>query len=109
MRRIAVLTLLAAACAPVREEVEVDWTFAGKACDAAGVATIQVAIAGEALNPDQFTCAQASLGVDLGSYLVGDYQLTISGFDTSGTLVYQSTETLQVRRGQHTFTVDVLQ
>jgi hypothetical protein len=109
VRRILLLTaLFAAACAPARGDVEVDWTFGGKACDAAGVATIQVDIAGEVLTPNQFTCAQASLGADLGTYLVGNYSITISGFDANNTTVYQTTQTLQVRGGgKQTFTIDV--
>ena len=111
MRRIFSLMListLAAACGPVREDVEVDWTFGGKACDAAGVATIHVDIAGEVLSPNEFTCAEASLGADLGTYLTGDYQITISGYDAGGALAYQTTQSLQVRRGgQNTFQIDV--
>src|SRR6185312_5874750 len=107
MRRIFCLMVIgsvAAACGPVREEVEVDWTFGGQACDAAGVATINVAIAGEVLSPDTFTCAQASLGADLGAYLTGDYQVTVSGYDASGNLTYQTMQTVSVRRGgQNTF------
>lgn len=111
MRRIPLLMLiLAAACEPLREEVVVNWTFGGKSCDAAGVATIQVDIAGEALSPNSFSCAAASQGADLGSYLTGDYQLTVSGLDAAGALAYQSTSTLQVRRGgTNSFTVDVTQ
>lgn len=112
MRSILIATLLfaAAACGLGRGDVEVDWTFGGKACDAAGVATIQVDIAGEVLTPNQFTCAQASLGADLGTYLVGDYQITISGFDAGGALAYQTIQTIQVRRGgKQTFPIDVPQ
>src|SRR5260370_32263649 len=96
----------AAACGPGREDVEVDWTFGGKACDAAGVATIQVDIAGEVLTPNQFTCAEASLGADLGTYLIADYQLTVSGLDAAGAILYQITQTLPVRAGKNVFKVD---
>src|SRR5437764_4273499 len=110
MRRISLLMLatsLAVACGPLREDVEVDWTFAGRACDAQGVATIRVDIAGEVLSPNQFTCAEASLGAELGTYLTGDYQVTVSGYDTQGTLIYQGTQTIQVRRGgKNVFAVD---
>ncbi|HUJ26806.1 MAG TPA: hypothetical protein VLW85_12355 [Myxococcales bacterium] len=114
MRRIPLLMLiLAAACEPIREEVVVNWTFGGKACDAAGVATITVDIAGEVLTPDSFTCTgpgNASQGVDLGAYLTGDYQITISGYDSGNNLEYQVTETLQVRRGgTNSFDIDVPQ
>jgi hypothetical protein len=113
MRRIfslLIISSLAVACGPLREDVEVDWTFAGRACDAAGVATIRVDIDGEVLSPNTFTCAEASLGADLGTYLTGDYTVTISGYDGQGTLTYQTTTTLQVRRGgKNTFNVDVAQ
>jgi hypothetical protein len=109
VRRILLLTaLFAAACAPAREDVEVDWTFGGKACDAAGVATIQVDIAGEVLTPDHFSCHDASFGADLGTYLVGNYSITITGLDANNTIIYQTTQTIQVRGGgKQTFTIDV--
>jgi hypothetical protein len=109
LRRIALLTaaIAAAACSPAREDVEVDWTFAGQTCAVAGVATIYMDIAGERLNPDHYTCAEAPVGVGLGTFLVGDYQLTISGYDRSGALAYQTTQVLQVRHGQSAFAVDV--
>jgi hypothetical protein len=109
MRRILMLPLFAAAaCAPGRSEVEVDWTFEGVSCAEAGVATIQVDITHEVLSPNQFTCAQASLGAHLGTYLLGDYEITVSGFDSTGALTHQETRTLPVRGGaKNTFVIDV--
>jgi hypothetical protein len=110
MRRILMLPLVAAAmaCAPSRSEVVVYWTFGGFSCADAAVATIRVDIAGETLTPDQFTCAQAGQGASLGTYLDGNYQLTVSGFDSGAALAYQSTQTLAVRGGRdNTFTIDV--
>lgn len=109
MRSITLLAaaILAAACAPARQDVEVDWTFAGKPCDAAGVATIRMSMPGESLSPDQYTCVQAPFGVSLGSFLVGDYTLTISGYNASGVLAYQTTQVLQVRQGSSAFALDV--
>ena len=110
MRSIPLLTaaiLAAAACSPAREDVEVDWTFAGQPCDAAGVATIHMSMPGEVLSPDQYTCARAPVGVGLGSFLVGDYTLTISGYDASNALAYQTTQVLQVRQGRSAFAIDV--
>ncbi|HZR11340.1 MAG TPA: hypothetical protein VFA79_22330 [Myxococcales bacterium] len=110
MRRILILPLVAAAvaCAPSRSEVVVYWTFGGLSCADAGVATIRVDIAHEVLTPNQFTCAQASQGASLGTYLNGDYQLTVSGLDANGTLAYQSSQTLSVRSGKdNTFPIDV--
>jgi hypothetical protein len=112
MRRILILPLVAAAlaCPPPRSEVVVYWTFNGVSCADAGVATIQVDIAGEVLTPNQFTCAQAGQGASLGSYLHGSYQLTVSGFDANAVLTYQVTQTLPVRGGaDNTFAVDVPQ
>ncbi|HTO98036.1 MAG TPA: hypothetical protein VMK66_13395 [Myxococcales bacterium] len=109
MRRILVLSLLgAAACSPTRSELVVYWTFGGSSCSDAGVTTIAVDIAGEVLTPNQFSCKEASQGASLGFYLDGDYQLTVSGYDASGDLAYQSTQTLTVRGGtDNTFSVDV--
>jgi len=112
MRRILMLSLLAAAaaCGPSRAKVVVIWTFGGLSCADAGVATIQFDIAGEVLTPNQFTCAQAQGGADLGNYLLGRYELTVSGFDANGTLTHQVTQTLDVRRGgENDFNVDVPQ
>src|SRR5512140_496526 len=100
MRRLLILGMLslaAAACGPSRAEVEVDWTFGGLSCADAGVERIDFSIAGEVLSPDSFTCVQAPVGAGLGSFLNGNYQLTVSGFDSAGNLVYQTTQTIQVR------------
>lgn len=113
MRRLlmlGMLSLAAAACGPSRAEVEVDWTFGGLSCVDAGVETIQFSIAGEVLSPDHFTCAQATVGAGLGSFLNGNYQLTVSGFDVAGNLLYQSTQTIQVRGTRlNKFPIDVTQ
>ncbi len=100
MRRLLLIAALAAAsCGPTYEDVEVDWTFGGQSCAAAGVATIQIGIAGEVLTPDRYTCAEAGKGVALGSFLSGPYQLTVSGFSASGGVLYQTTQQIIVRRG----------
>lgn len=111
MRRILMLSLVAAAaCGPSRSEVEVDWTFGGRSCTDAGVATIQVDIAGEVLTPNQFTCAEASLGANLGTYVAGTYQITITGYDANGVITYQVSQPLPVRGGgKETFAIDVTQ
>lgn len=102
MRRMVVLTLAAAATAPscggpTRSDVVVDWTFGGLSCADAGVTEIHMAIPNEVLSPDHFTCQEAAVGVDLGSFLLGDYQLTITGFDGAGTQTHQTVQTLRVR------------
>src|SRR5438552_7684516 len=108
MRRLFVLAMIAAACGGrPAEEVFVNWTFGGQPCDAAGVATIQFDLAGVALTPNQYTCQAAGQGLDLGAYLPGDYQLTVTGLDASNAITHQVTQTLQVRRGKSTFDVDV--
>src|SRR5437763_2767990 len=86
LRRIFLLTslLAAAACGPGRTDLEVHWTFGGQPCDLAGVASMQVDVAGEVLQPNVFNCTgpeSASLGADLGTYLNGPYQVTVTGFD----------------------------
>jgi len=109
MRHILILSLVAAAaCGPSQSEVEVDWTFAGASCDQAGVAFIRVDIANETLSPNQFSCAEASLGADLGTYLSGDYQITVTGMAPDGSITHQATQTIQVRGGhRNLFTIDV--
>src|ERR1700738_5491629 len=83
----AVLRLAAACGGPVRERLAVDLPFAGQTCAAAGVARVQVAIAGEILNPDTFQCIQAAgrplVGVDLGRFLGGTYSLQVDAFDAA--------------------------
>ncbi len=101
MRRLMLTAVLfaAAACVPYNrwEDVEVDWTFGGKSCADAGVASIQVDIAGEILTPNKFTCQEASLGADLGQFLTGPYSMTVTGFDSSDNVVFQTTQVIQVR------------
>src|SRR6267143_7052683 len=112
MRRMLIPSLAAAAACggPSRSDLIIDWTFEGKPCADVGVADIQFAIANEVLSPDHFTCEQAAAGVDLGSFLVGDYQLTITGSDAVGTPTHQVVQTLQVRGrsgGRDEIAVDV--
>src|SRR5215468_8783321 len=98
MRQLLLLSLViaVAACGPGRSDVEVDWTFEGLSCSDARVATIQVDVAGEVLSPNQFTCAEASLGADLGTYIAGTYQVTITGFDAFGAVTHQIIQSIVV-------------
>jgi hypothetical protein len=111
MRRILMLSLIAAAaaaCAPSSGELVVDWTFGGLTCADAGVATINMDVAGEVLSPDHFSCAQAPVGVSLGVYDAGDYQVTITGLDATGVVTHQITQTLRVVGGRNNeFALDV--
>jgi hypothetical protein len=107
MRRLALLAVLAAACAPGRAGLTVYWTFDGLSCTDAGVAVIQVAIDGEKLTPDRFSCADAKAGADLGSYLIGPYNLTVIGYDLSGVALYQAAQQIRVVRGGTTVNIDV--
>src|SRR2546430_7985800 len=103
MRRLLLSSLVlaaAAACGPGSSDVEVDWTFEGISCADAQVATIQVDIAGEVLQPNQFSCADAGLGADLGTYFAGTYQITITGLDALGTVTHQIMQSLVVRSGR---------
>ena len=104
MRRLliaAALATAAAACGPTRGVVplEVDWTFGGTDCLSAGVSKIQIDIDGETLTPNQFTCAEAGQGADLGEFLSGVYTTTVTGFDAGDNIVYQSTRSIGVRPG----------
>jgi hypothetical protein len=109
MRQILLLSLVAAAaCGPGRSELVVDWTFESKPCSEVGVATIRVDVANEVLSRNEFTCQEAGLGVDLGSYLSGHYQITVTGFDALGAVTHQTIVTLAVGGGgQSTYTIDV--
>src|SRR5690348_481515 len=109
---LAFLAGLASACGdPARGNLEVNWTFDGKTCAAAGVHTVQVDIAHEVLSPNQFACDQGggtvAGGANLGNYLVGRYTLTISGLDVDGTVLYQTTQDVSVQRGDNVLDVDV--
>jgi hypothetical protein len=109
MRRILMLSLIAAAaCGPSSGKLLVDWSFEGLSCAEAGVATIQMDVAGEILSPDHFSCVEAPQGVDLGVYDAGNYQLTITGTDANGVVTHQVTQTLRVNGGRtNQYAVDV--
>ncbi len=113
---LAALALAASAlgtggCQPSRKSVELDWTFAGQTCAAAGVATIQVDIAGEILTPNRFACQDAqghvTTGANLGSYLTGVYNITVQGFDTSGNEIFGSSQNFTVSTAHNVFSIDV--
>lgn len=106
---VAVIAAAAAACGPVREDLEVDWTFGGKDCAAAGVNTVQVDIQGELLDPNQFACVagnQVNTGAYLGRFLTGHYTLTLQGFDSTGALAYKTTQDIVVGRASTQVPVD---
>jgi hypothetical protein len=107
---VAGLLLTAGACAPTRADLTLNWTFAGQTCQQAGVTTIQVDIQGEALSPNQFACANGNntinTGAYLGRYLVGNYNLTLSGLDGQGGVLYQAVSTVAVRGGGSTVALD---
>jgi len=96
---------------PARGHLQVNWTFAGNSCLAAGVHTIQVDIAHELLSPNQFSCDLGSSGIaggaDLGTYLVGQYTLSISGLDANGVVLYQTQQVVSVQRGDNVLPIDV--
>jgi hypothetical protein len=83
--------------------VQVYWTFAGQNCQQAGVNVIQIDVANEVLNPNRYFCIDpnnASLmrtGADLGPFLFGTYDLTLTGFDANGAILYQASQTFTVR------------
>ncbi len=102
---ILVLSLATIACEPQRRELVINWTFAGgKTCADVSVATIEVDIAGEVLNPNQFACTENAVlvtGVDLGRFLVGEYDVQITGFDKSSNPTYQLAQTIRVSSAQN--------
>lgn len=97
------LALLAfAACAPSRPPVELDWTFAGKNCQQAGVATIQVDVLNEVLTPNTFSCTgggSVTTGASLGHYLTGVYTVTVTGYDAGNNVAYRGTQDFRVSGG----------
>ena len=107
----AALALAATACGPRYEDVEVDWTFAGQTCAAAGLSSIEADIAGQTLVPNQWNCRDSSgritTGASLGQYAAGDYQLTLFGLDAQSNIIHEITTTLSVRPGRNVFTIDV--
>ncbi len=104
--------LAAAACAPSRANLTLNWTFAGQTCAQAGVATIQVDIQGEVLSPGQFACSNAdksiNTGAHLGSYVLGNYNLTLTGLDGQGAVLYQATAVEPVRGGGSVVALDAV-
>jgi len=102
MRRLLVAaTLAVAACGPSRGWVplEIDWTFGTRDCLSAGVAKIRIDIDGETLTPNQFSCTEAGQGAELGQFLAGPYNTTVTGYDSGDNIVFQSTRTVAVRSG----------
>jgi hypothetical protein len=96
---------------PARGNLEVNWTFAGNSCLAAGVHTIQVDIAHELLTPNQFSCdlggGTIAGGANLGTYLAGQYTITISGLDNDGVVLYQTRQDIAIQRGDNVLQIDV--
>ena len=101
MLGLAVLSV--AACGdPRRGDVQVFWTFAGQNCQQAGVNVIQIDVANEVLHPNRYFCIDpnnASLmrtGADLGPFLFGTYDLTVTGFDVDGATIFQASQSFTV-------------
>ena len=100
----AALLALAACGAPQRADLTLDWTFdGGRTCAQAGVAIIQVDVEGEILNPNRFACQAGSgtvnTGAYLGSFLLGTYNVTVSGLDGASNVVYRASKSVQVKVG----------
>ncbi len=108
---LAALALVAAACEPARRDVQINWTFGGQNCSQAGVATIEIDIGGQYLDPGQFACTDnagnVTTGVDLGRFLTGAYDMAVVGYDASGNIVYETEQTLYVREDQSPNVVSV--
>ncbi|HXL19379.1 MAG TPA: hypothetical protein VN961_17830 [Streptosporangiaceae bacterium] len=101
---MAVLAALAAAgCGdPRRGDVQVFWTFSGQTCQQAGVHTVQLDVADELLSPNQFSCTdpnngRLNVGADLGPFLHGSYDLTVTALDSDGFTRFQSSQTFTVQ------------
>ena len=103
---LATGSLLLTACEPQRHAVEIDYTFGGQDCAAAGVATIQIDVEGEILSPNQYRCADANKGVAIGRYLNGVYSVTVTGFDSGGNVTFQGTRAIDVTSRDNVFLID---
>src|SRR5437899_13102829 len=82
---------------PRRGDVQVFWTFSGKTCQQAGVDVIELDVANELLTPNRFSCIDAKdgslrIGADLGPFLLGSYDLTVTGLDTDGLTRFQTSQ-----------------
>src|SRR5712691_10260680 len=103
MAGLAALAALSSGCGdPRRADVQVFWTFAGQTCQQAGVDVVQVDIANELLTPNRFFCTDPTdgslrVGVDLGAFLLGTYDLTLTGFDAGGAILYRSSRQFTVQ------------
>jgi len=110
---LAAVAALGSGCGdPARGTIRVNWTFGGQSCLAAGVHTIQIDIAHELLNPNQFSCdlgggAIAGGAAPDGAFLAGTYTLTISGLDANGAILYQTQQDITVQRGDNVYQIDV--
>src|SRR5438128_5032349 len=112
MAGLAAAAVFGSGCGdPARGNLEVNWTFAGNSCLAAGVQTIQVDIAHELLTPNQFSCqlggGTIAGGANLGTYLAGQYSLTISGLGADGAVLYQTQQDIAIHRGDNVLDIDV--
>ena len=101
---LGAVALAVVACGgPSRGDVQVFWTFAGQNCQQAGVNFIQIDVANEVLTPNRYFCIDpnnASLmrtGADLGPFLFGTYDLTLTGFDVDGRILFQASQSFTVR------------
>jgi hypothetical protein len=109
---VVCLALAAGGCAdPVRAPLDVNWSFGGLDCDQVGVATIHLQMDRELLNPSDYSCLDSrgnvTTGAHLGSFLLGDYNLTVIGLDASGTEILRGTRTAHVARGTNLVEVDI--
>lgn len=106
--------VLAACGAPQRSDLTLDWTFDnGLNCAQAGAATIQVDVEGEVLTPNRFACQAAAggavnTGAYLGSYLLGTYNVTVSGLDSAGSAFYLGTRAITVKPGGTRESIDAV-
>ncbi|MFL5406732.1 MAG: hypothetical protein ACJ79O_12825 [Myxococcales bacterium] len=96
---------------PERAPLEVGWNFGGLDCDQVGVETIHVEIDRELLNPSDFACFDRSGGVTtgaaLGVFLIGNYRITVIGFDAQGNELAQGTQDFHIARGNNLVEVPV--
>ena len=110
MAALTALVALSSGCAdPRRGDVQVLWTFAGQNCQQAGVHSIQIDVAGEALTPNEYLCINGNdmrVGADLGRFLFGTYDLTLTALDADGGTRFRAAQSFTVQ-GDTTVRLDL--
>lgn len=117
MRRAALLGVLAGAAfaagcvvdaSPDQGDLTLSWTFAGAGCQASSVGSVNVRLFDAAGNPfvdDVFACSAATATYT--ALAEGAYGYDLTGLSPGGTRLYEGSGTVNVRRGDNAYTIDL--